>query len=247
MNLILLTPDEARQGGLPADDPRTRHVREVLRSAPGDRICVGEMGGRRGLATLEAVGAEEMRWTIVWEEIGQTPLPLALLVGLPRPQTARKILHDTASLGAARLDFFQTEKGDPAYAQSTLWRSGEAEELLRKGTAQAFSTLVPERKMHASLADALAGKTPGWAQVFLDVYEAAEPLDAVVRGAKGAVLAIGPERGWSAKERDALRAAGFVGAHLGDRVLRVETACVAAGAVALAALGAWTRHFRNHE
>lgn len=241
MNLILLTPDEVKRGGLPADDPRTRHVREVLRSAPGDRICVGEIGGRRGLATLEEMGAEEMRWTIVWEEKTQIPLPLALLVGLPRPQTARKILHDAASLGVTRLDFFRTEKGDPAYAQSSLWRSGEAEELLRKGTAQAFSTLVPEWKMHDSLTAALAEEMPDWAKIFLDVYEAAEPLDTVARGAKGAVLAVGSERGWSAKERNLLRAAGFVGAHLGDRVLRVETACVAAGAVALAALGVWER------
>jgi len=40
-------------------------------------------------------------------------------------------------------------------------------------------------------------------------------------------LAIGPERGWSNKERRFLRDMGFALAHLGQRVLRVETAMVA--------------------
>jgi RsmE family RNA methyltransferase len=50
------------------------------------------------------------------------------------------------------------------------------------------------------------------------------------------VLALGPERGWSASERDLLRAEGFQLVHLGERVLRVETACVAAIAVVKAKL-----------
>jgi RsmE family RNA methyltransferase len=41
-------------------------------------------------------------------------------------------------------------------------------------------------------------------------------------------LAIGPERGWSTQERDFLRANGFSLCHMGQRVLRVETAVVAA-------------------
>jgi RsmE family RNA methyltransferase len=49
-------------------------------------------------------------------------------------------------------------------------------------------------------------------------------------------LAFGPERGWSAGERQLLRAQGFELAHLGTRVLRTETAVVAALALAKAAL-----------
>ncbi|HEY1848006.1 MAG TPA: RsmE family RNA methyltransferase, partial [Opitutaceae bacterium] len=47
-------------------------------------------------------------------------------------------------------------------------------------------------------------------------------------------LAFGPERGWSGAERDLLRARGFTLAHLGTRVLRTETAVVAALAIAKA-------------
>ena len=45
------------------------------------------------------------------------------------------------------------------------------------------------------------------------------------------VMALGPERGWGPADREALRAAGFTLVHLGTRVLRVETAVVAALAI----------------
>ena len=47
-------------------------------------------------------------------------------------------------------------------------------------------------------------------------------------------IALGPERGWSAAERSLLRAGGFELAHLGARVLRTETAAVAAISIAKA-------------
>jgi len=51
------------------------------------------------------------------------------------------------------------------------------------------------------------------------------------------VLALGPERGWSPAERDLLRSEGFALAHLGPRVLRAETAAVAAVAIVKSRLG----------
>ena len=48
---------------------------------------------------------------------------------------------------------------------------------------------------------------------------------------------LGPERGWSARDRNALRSAGFTLVHLGPRVLRAETATVAAVAILKARLG----------
>ncbi|MDR2862990.1 MAG: RsmE family RNA methyltransferase, partial [Puniceicoccales bacterium] len=224
MNLILLTAEEAQAGELPGADVRAGHIRSVLRAGQGDTVYIGVEGGCRGLATLTVVSPGKVAWTVAWEPVPPPVLPLHLLVGLPRPQTARKILQEGASLGFSEIHFFGAEKGDPAYAQSSLWRDGEALELLRKGTEQAFTTRVPALSIHASLESALASLRPPVADavsVFLDIYEAAAPLDAVLRDAPGAVLAIGPERGWSDAERETLRASGFKGGHLGERVLRV--------------------------
>ena len=92
---------------------------------------------------------------MAWEKSPQARLPLTVLIGLPRPQTAKKVLHDLASLGAANLVFFESEKGDPGYLTSSLWKDGEWREHVLKGTEQACSTLVPEVARVGSLAEAL--------------------------------------------------------------------------------------------
>ncbi|MDR2512990.1 MAG: RsmE family RNA methyltransferase [Puniceicoccales bacterium] len=247
MNLILLKPDEANNGGLPGADVRAVHIRDVLRAKAGDTVCVGVASGQRGTALLLGISTAQISWEIAWEKTTPSPFPLRLLVGLPRPQTARKILLECASLGFAEIHFFNAEKGDPAYAQSSLWHGGETKDLLHKAAAQAFTTLVPILARHASLDEALQRVAPAATEgntrrVFLDIYEAGEALDKTLYAASSILIAIGPERGWSATERNTLRGAGFAGAHMGEHVLRVETACVAAGAIALAALGQWQRH-----
>ena len=51
------------------------------------------------------------------------------------------------------------------------------------------------------------------------------------------VLALGPERGWTDADRDVLRRYHFIPCTLGTRILRVETACVAALSIAKSRLG----------
>jgi 16S rRNA (uracil1498-N3)-methyltransferase len=62
-------------------------------------------------------------------------------------------------------------------------------------------------------------------------------LAEVAEDAGGAVLAIGPEGAHSDRERELLEAAGFVGAGLGPRVLKAETAAIAAIVLCQSAVG----------
>ncbi|MES1167264.1 MAG: RsmE family RNA methyltransferase, partial [Pseudomonadota bacterium] len=169
--------------------------------------------------------------------------PVILILGLPRPQTARKILQEAAALGVRELHFFAADKGEPNYAQSTLWSSGEWRRHLIAGAEQAFDTRLPEVTYRRSLTEVLVPCSHPASQLALDNYEAGVPLSQwhVVRDTSNppvpVVVAVGPERGWSARERELLRARGFTIAHLGPRVLRTETACVAAVALVKAKLG----------
>jgi 16S rRNA (uracil1498-N3)-methyltransferase len=72
----------------------------------------------------------------------------------------------------------------------------------------------------------------------LDNYESTVSLaEAKFPKQMGAVIALGAERGWSGAERQLLRQNQFVLANLGQRVLRTETACIAAIALLKAKLG----------
>ncbi len=239
MNLVLITAEEAK-AGLPPDDARTRHLCETVGLATGGTFHVGVENGLRGIATLTTL-APQLTFTVTWEKSLQARLPLTVVVGLPRPQTAKKVLHDLASLGAARLIFFESDNGDPGYLTSSLWKEGEWREHVLKGTEQACSTLVPEVTSVGSLAEALIGLDANAWKLALDPYEATGAPE-ISAPAKAAVLAIGPERGFAEEERAALRAAGFAFAHLGDRILRVEAAALVGGALMLAQLRAWEKH-----
>jgi 16S rRNA (uracil1498-N3)-methyltransferase len=237
VNLVLFRPDEIRRPLRP-DDPRRRHLAEVLRRGVGDEFDAGVINGPRGKARIVHAGPEG--WTLAFRE--EIPAPAAdditLLVGLPRPQTARDILRDATTLGVRTMHFVRGEKSEASYAQSSLWRDGEWERHVLTGAQQAFSTLVPEVVSGRTLAETLAALPARARRLALDNYEAGPPLDrAGLTTTEPLVLALGPERGWGPADRDALRATGFALVHLGPRVLRLETAVIAALTLAKSARG----------
>ncbi|HWA26682.1 MAG TPA: RsmE family RNA methyltransferase [Lacunisphaera sp.] len=236
MNIILFSPGEVELP-LPRRDPRSRHILEVLRRGPGGSFDAGLINGPRGKATLQAVTGEGLRLTFEW---GASPPPLAplrLIVGLPRPQTARDLLREGASLGVAAMDFVATERGEPSYGRSSLWTSREWEKLLVAGAAQAFCTRLPRVQHGRSLAEALSALPAGGVRIALDNYGAPVSLRELDCSGETATLALGAERGWSGGERALLLQRGFLAAHLGERVLRAETACIAAVTLLKAKLG----------
>ena len=232
VNLILFDVGELERP-LPHSDPRAAHLARVLKRGVGDRFDAGIANGPRGKAVVRAMTAEGL--SIAFEPAAVPP-PLDaihLLIALPRPQTARKILNEASALGVASLRFFRGEKGEPGYAQSTLWSSGEWKRHLMDGAAQAFDTRLPEVAHFESLAEAVRA-APAGARIALDNYESTERLRP--SGAPPPVtLAFGPERGWSGPERSLLRESRFRLADLGSRVLRTETAVVSAVALVKAA------------
>jgi RsmE family RNA methyltransferase len=200
-------------------------------------VDTGLVGGPRGKATVTAISEESVALTFAWEAASPPALaPITLLVGLPRPQTVRKILHSATELGVAAVHFVSTEKSEPSYAQSKLWSSGEWRRHLLDAAQQAFDTHLPDIAQGRSLVETLRTLDPGRARIALDNYEAPQPLSAAAITAP-IVLALGPERGWSARDRAALREHRFAFAHLGPRVLRAETACIAALTLIRASLG----------
>ncbi len=236
---MLITADEA-VSGLAPDGARARHLRETVGLTVGGTFHVGIENGLRGIATITAL-APKLTFAVDWEKSAQARLPLTVLVGLPRPQTAKKVLHDLASLGVARLIFFESEKGDPGYLASSLWKDGEWREHVLKGTEQACSTLVPEVTRVGSLSEAIGLIDATAWKLALDPDEATGAPE-ISAPAKAAVLAIGPERGFGDRERATLGAAGFAFAHLGDRILRVEAAALVGSALMLSQLRIWEKH-----
>ncbi len=243
MNLILFTPAEASKP-LPSHDPRAIHLINVLRRRAGDEFDAGLINGPRGRGTLVDVSESELTISFVWREQPPALSPVTLLVGMPRPQTARKILHEATAIGVSVIHFTHSDRGETSYMQSTLWSSGEWQRHLVSGAEQAFCTRLPAVTWARSLAEVigtLGTNTDALSRYALDNYEATIPLGQSrlenTTGEHHVVLAVGSERGWSKAERCLLRDSGFTLAHLGPRVLRTETAVTAGLAIIHSKLG----------
>ena len=236
MNVVLFESTSVTQS-MPLADARARHLLEVLRCVPGMQFRAGVVNGMSGVGTVAAVEEDRIRVSLCWTAEPIEPPDITLIVGLPRPPSARKILYQCAAIGCRAMHFVHTGLSDRNYARSRLWRDNEWRRHLLDGAQQAASTTVPEITWGATLREALerVGAT-GATGVALDPETGARRFGAAaVR--QPLVLAVGPERGWSTADRAALAQHDFGSCTLGTRILRVETACVAAIAIALAHLG----------
>jgi len=236
LNLILFSREEAN-GSLPRSDRRAEHILEVLRIGEGGSFDVGLINGPRGKATLRELGPCTLTLDFSWREEPAPLAPVDLVIGLPRPQTARKILLEACSLGVRSMSFVLSDRGEPGYAQSTLWSSDEWERLLIAGAEQAFCTRLPRIIHGVRLSECLQALPESAARIALDNYEGSSRMGDPSPLTPPVVLALGSERGWSDGERELLRKHGFSLVHLGPRVLRTETAVIASVALALGRLG----------
>lgn len=233
MNIVLFEESDLEQG-LPLGDERAVHVLKVLRRQVGDDFDVGLIDGPRGKATVKEILDTGLVVEFEWGEEEPELLPIDLVVGLSRPQTMRKILNEATTLGVRSIRFVATKRGEPSYAESKLWSTGEWRRHVMAGVAQAFTTRVPEVTWGMSLEVALGEvASRDGTRLCLDNYEGVMRLGEFRGGARTlpVALAVGSERGWTAKERDLFRARDWTLVGMGERVMRTETAVVAAVSV----------------
>lgn len=226
MNRILFE-HKATAYHLDPRDPRFEHVRGVLRLGVGDLFDVGVVNGPAGKARIASLDREDLLIEVTWGSAPPAPPPVHLLIGMCRPATATKILTTAPTLGVSALHFASSQRSDPAYARSSLWRKGEWRSRLLEGVEQAFDTWLPDLLLHDTLSSAVENLPLKGPRVALDLYEGSFPLSTLdLLPDEPVVLAIGPERGWGSADRQVLRENGFSLASLNDRVLKVETAVI---------------------
>ena len=246
MNIILFTEEEIRQAFLPQSDRRSCHITQVLALSEGDSFTMGVIDGPHGKGQLERKDENGSLYFSFELTAESRPLyPITLVVGLPRPQMAKRIMRDATTLGVERIVFFTSERGTKSYAQSPIFRPDSIRALLMEGAEQAVATRMPEIRLANYLKAALdeTAQSEG-SRVACDNEEATISLHsyAMRRPAPGEkllplVVVIGAERGFSHAERELMRSLGFTLANLGPRVLRTETACVTALSLLLAGAG----------
>jgi RsmE family RNA methyltransferase len=240
MNLILFEPQEAGQP-LPRRDGRAVHLLKTLHKKPGDSFDAGILGGRLGTGKIEAIDSEgALVYSLDLSAEPPPRLPIRMAVGFPRPIQTRRLLRDLSNLGLLAVDLAGTDLGEKSYRDTRLLADGGARAALVEGAVQARDTGIPALAVYPSLDEWLEKTAPVFSGALLVAPDNVRPTGAMADlpvQRRPAVLAIGPERGWSDRERGLLENAGFVRLSLGKRALRTETACVVAAALAMEKTG----------
>ncbi|SFW58073.1 16S rRNA (uracil(1498)-N(3))-methyltransferase [Luteibacter sp. UNCMF366Tsu5.1] len=213
------------------------HVARVLRLEVGAPVVL--FGGHDGME-YDAVLAEVGKRHVV-AKVGEgravgneSPLSLTLAQGVARGDKMDFIVQKATELGIARIVPLLTERSevklDAARAEKRLahWRAVAASACEQSGRAR-----VPVIEPAVPLAAWLTSLGEGGPMRLALLQEGARrPAELALRDT--AILAIGPEGGFGERDRSALAGAGFTGLKLGPRILRTETA----GLAAIAALQA---------
>lgn len=212
------------------------HLVRVLRLGPGDACMLFNGDGRDYDARIASVSKKSVEADIdsAREAGNESPLRIVLVQGIPRGEKMDWILQKATELGVTGFVPVHGERGevrlDGERAEKRLrhWHSVVISACEQSGRARIPGVAAPR-----ALADALADLPA--TRLLLDP-EAAQPLPSRIEG-DACAIAIGPEGGWSPADIATLEAAGFIGARLGPRVLRTETAGIAAVAALQARAG----------
>ncbi len=216
---------------------QTRYLLGVMRLKPGDELLL--FNGRDG--EWRATVAEASRRTCLLatekrtREQAGTP-DLELVVALVKRARLETIVEKAAELGCRRVRLCITRRTQADHTRVERLQAIATEAAEQTGRLDVPEVVVPE-KLDRLLDQWDASRR----LMFCDEAGEASPALDALQGAGGpwAVL-IGPEGGFDAAERDRLRGLPFVTpASLGPRILRADTAAIAALTLWQARAGDW--------
>ncbi len=225
MNLMLIKCEHIQNNLTKIVGRQLTHLNEVQRLVKGDTVRVGEVNGAIGTGTIISIDKQTAMIEVNLTLRPPAPLPITVILALPRPKMLRRILQTIAAMGVKNVYLVNASRVEKSFWQSPLLAPESIEEQLILGLEQSRDTLLPAvhlRKLFKPFVeDELAGIVgESTAIVAHPISEQRCPIDCQVP----ITLAIGPEGGFIPFEIEKLVQAGFDPVHLGRRILRVENA-----------------------
>jgi 16S rRNA (uracil1498-N3)-methyltransferase len=214
-----------------------RYLARVLRLGAGARVDLFDGRGLEVAATVVASGAREVRLGLGARRSVALPVtpPVTLLQGLPRGERMDLVIQKAVELGAARVVPVRAARS----ATGQQGRPERWEKIAREAARQCGRADALDVASVLSLADAIASLPAGTTRLvpWEDAPDAPGLAACVPATAEGIAVLIGPEGGLTPDEVAAATASDFRIVTLGPRILRTETAAIAALAVIQAAVG----------
>ncbi len=242
MRLIRVHVEEplARGARVAMRGPAAAHVRRVLRLEAGDAVTLFNGDGAdypsrisalsRNAVEIEVLGTAPAR--------AESPLTLALVQGIARGERMDLVVQKATELGVAAIQPVATARSvvkldvENRARKAAHWRGIAVAACEQCGRAK-LPVLAEPRTLASWLQQPAAAR----ALRFQLAPDAPTSLAQAAAGARSVELLVGPEGGLEPAERVAAESAGYRACRLGPRILRSETAALAALAILQAVAG----------
>lgn len=248
MNRILFEKDEIAGSRAVFSDERAEHVLNVLHGSVGQILKTGEIDGFIGTSTIveirnlheRAPGSAQRGNGLLAGEIvvecshsEKSAKPwIDLILAPPRPRVLKRLLPQLAAMGVGKIVLVGAEKVEKAFWGAQLVKEDVYRPLLVDGLMQCGTTILPtiriEKNFRRYAESRMEEEFAGHAKIVAHPPEDGElSVDCASLPARP-VVAIGPEGGWTDGEVALLESKGFSRYSLGSRILRTDTATIAA-------------------
>ncbi len=221
----------ARGDRLRLDAHESKHVR-VRRLRVGDRVALFDGQGHSYAAVIDSIARDAVAVVVTEQRpdmMAESPLSLTLAVALLKADRMEWVIEKATELGVTRVLPFACRY---SLARPSAKRRARWNEIARSAAKQSGRSLLPRVEEPVALAAVL----DEWADERVLFWEGRTSVDAATLGDVApypatALVVVGPEGGFSAEEAAAAERSGCNIIAFGPRILRADTAAIAAVAL----------------
>ena len=205
------------------------HLGRVLRAQTGQLYELSD-GERVWLGRIESVGRDRVQFALVEELAAVQPgVDVMLLLAVVKFDAFEWAIEKATELGVSTIVPLAAQRSEKALLAAAAKRAERWKKILLEASQQSRRVRVPVLGELVRSESAFASCKDGL-RVMLSERATASPLRKVLESRRDtkAILAIGPEGGWTDEEFAAAQGCGYQEASLGPLILRTETAVVTA-------------------
>jgi 16S rRNA (uracil1498-N3)-methyltransferase len=213
------------------------HMSRVLRAEPGMETDV-VAGGRVFHAEVAAVANGEVRFNLIAELKAEPALPVTLVMAVYKFDHMEWAIEKATELGVAAIAPVIARRSEKHLAQAAEKRAERWRRIVHEASQQSRRCDVPLIHDPVSLAVRVRSASDAMRIVLAEQERSTTlrfALEEAIAAAESEMpaldIAIGPEGGWAPEEEALFDANGWRAVSLGPRILRAETAAIAALAV----------------
>jgi len=220
------------------DGQELTHLGRVLRLRAGDAVTLFDDSGREHDAVIDSLTESLGELTILrsYESTRDPALPITLAVGLTKGEKLDFVVEKATELGVGAVVPFSSAYSVPKLNSEKISKRTERWRKIAVSAAkQCGRARVPEILPVCDFRELIDQPRAETLKILFWEKETDRSLQQIFktqREPKALLLAVGPEGGFAAEEAEAARSKDFLTVQIGRRILRAETAALAALALA---------------